>query len=173
MNRKVFAILLSIAIGFNLWSCSMSTKTDMQAEKEKIREAIDASIGWADTKDTAKLYGALAQDASFFIYHPDSASTVVGFEKFKAMVEGLFLSDAFKATGYDIRDLRINLSTSGDVAWYAAILDDRGEFNGRAYAWLNTRWTGVLEKRNDRWVIVQMHFSFASDAKADEKESEG
>jgi hypothetical protein len=29
---------------------------------------------------------------------------------------------------------------------------------------LNTRWTGVLEKREGKWLIVQMHFSFASDA---------
>jgi hypothetical protein len=28
--------------------------------------------------------------------------------------------------------------------------------------WENTRWTGVLEKRDGRWVIIQQHFSFAS-----------
>jgi ketosteroid isomerase-like protein len=145
----------------------------MQAQKEEIRKAIDTSIGWAADKNTESLYGAVAQDASFFIYHPDSASTIVGFDNFKKMVEGLFLSDAFKATGYDIRDLRINLSASGDVAWYSAILDDRSEFNGRPYAWVNTRWTGVLEKRNDRWVIVQMHFSFASDAGSGDEEAAG
>ena len=78
----------------------------------------------------------------------------------------------FKATGSDIRDLRVNLSKSGDVAWYSCILDDFGEFKGRPYAWKNTRWTGVLEKRDGRWVIVQMHFSFASDARENE-ESEG
>lgn len=27
----------------------------------------------------------------------------------------------------------------------------------------DTRWTGVLEKRDGQWLIVQMHFSFASD----------
>jgi hypothetical protein len=30
-------------------------------------------------------------------------------------------------------------------------------------SWENTRWTGVVEKRDGRWVIVQQHFSFASD----------
>jgi ketosteroid isomerase-like protein len=57
--------------------------------------------------------------------------------------------------------MRINISNSGDVAWYSAILDDFGEWNGKPTAWRNTRWTGVLEKRDERWVIVQMHFSFA------------
>ena len=74
------------------------------------------------------------------------------------------MDDTFKATGFDVRDMRVNLSRSGDVAWYSAILDDFGEFRGKAYSWVNTRWTGVLEKRDGNWVIVQMHFSFASDA---------
>jgi len=25
---------------------------------------------------------------------------------------------------------------------------------------LNVRWTGVLEKRDGRWLIMQMHFSY-------------
>ena len=29
--------------------------------------------------------------------------------------------------------------------------------------WKDTRWTGVLERRNGEWLIVQMHFSFAAD----------
>ena len=154
-------------------SCSMPSSSDIAAQKEDIRQAIDASIGWAMNKDTDKLFGSLAQDATFFIFHPDSASTIVGFDRFKEMTENLFLQESFRATGYDIRDLRINLSAGGDVAWYSAILDDFGEFNGRPYAWKNTRWTGVLEKRDGRWVIVQMHFSFASDAKSEDEDTSG
>jgi len=36
-----------------------------------------------------------------------------------------------------------------------SIIIYRGEENGR--------WTGVIEKRDGRWVVVQQHFSFASD----------
>ncbi len=38
----------------------------------------------------------------------------------------------------------------------------------------DARWTGVLEKRGGKWVIVQMHFSLASDkvrAEASPKET--
>jgi hypothetical protein len=63
----------------------------------------------------------------------------------------------------DVRDLRVNFSRSGDVAWWSATLDDLGEWDGRPTGWRDTRWTGVLEKRDGAWVIVQMHFSFAAD----------
>jgi ketosteroid isomerase-like protein len=67
------------------------------------------------------------------------------------------------AVSTDVRDLRISFARSGDVAWFSAILDDLGEWDGKPVGWKDTRWTGVLERRDGRWVIVQMHFSFASD----------
>jgi ketosteroid isomerase-like protein len=63
----------------------------------------------------------------------------------------------------EIRDLRIHVSRSGDVAWYSAMLDDLGEWDGKPVGARDIRWTGVLEKRDGRWVIVQMHGSVASD----------
>jgi len=49
------------------------------------------------------------------------------------------------------------------VAWFFCILDDINEWKGQPATWENTRWTGVLEKRDGRWVTVQQHFSFAND----------
>jgi hypothetical protein len=73
------------------------------------------------------------------------------------------MSPDFKATHYKIWDLRINLSRSSDVAWYSCMLEDCAEIKGEPGCWKDTRWTGVLEKREGKWVIVQMHFSFAAD----------
>jgi hypothetical protein len=132
--------------------------------KAEISQVIHKSIGWALTKDKDLLYRSVAKDSDFFIFHPDS-NTIVGFEAFRELVEGLFMHKDFKATDYAIRDLRINVSRSGETAWYAAVLDDFGEWQGRPTIWKDARWTGVLEKRDCDWVIVQMHFSFASDTK--------
>jgi hypothetical protein len=136
------------------------------ADRAQIEKVVRASIGWALAKDTALLYGCMAQDSSFFIFHPDSKSTIVGFEAFRAMAEKVFMSGRFKATDFAVKDLRITLSRGGDVAWYSALLDDHGEWDGRKTGWDDARWTGVLEKRAGKWVIAQMHFSLASDAVA-------
>jgi hypothetical protein len=32
------------------------------------------------------------------------------------------------------------------------------------------RWTGTLEKRDGKWVIVQMHFSFSTEQMTDKGE---
>ncbi|MBZ5587730.1 MAG: nuclear transport factor 2 family protein [Acidobacteriia bacterium] len=127
-----------------------------------IRKAIHASIGWALTKDRALLESVLSHDPAFFIFHPDSKTTVAGWEPMEKLF-GFWMDPRFKATGYEIRDLRINLSRSGDVSWFSAVLDDCGAWDGKPSCWKDTRWTGVLEKRDGAWVIVQMHFSFARD----------
>ncbi len=132
-------------------------------EQTEVEKCVHDSIGWALTKDLERLFSITAQDENFFIFHPDSRSTIVGFEAFKKMGKQTWLNDAFKATDYEIRDLRLNFSLSGNVAWYSCMLDDHAEWNGKKIGWDNCRWTGTLEKRDTGWVIVQMHFSFAKD----------
>ena len=170
MRRKMQPKVITVSSPFlDGGGGSNSEKTDVAAEKAKVAQVVHDSIEWVyPEKDRERMYATIAKDPSFFIFHPDSKSTIVGFDAFQAMVEKVFMNPTFKATGSDIRDLKINLSRSGEVAWFSAILDDYGESNGKPYAWMNTRWTGVLEKRDRKWLICQMHFSFASDAKADD-----
>ncbi len=138
------------------------------ADPATIREIttiIHDSTGWALTKDRARLESIIANDDDLFIFHPDSRSTVVGWDQFVPRFE-IWMDPRFAATHFDVRDLRVNLSRSGDVAWFSAILDDCGTWEGREFCWQDTRWTGVLERRDGAWVLVQMHFSFASDREA-------
>jgi hypothetical protein len=47
------------------------------------------------------------------------------------------------------------------VDWFSCLLDDLNTFKGEPAEWRDARWTGVVEKRDGRWVIVMQHFSFA------------
>ena len=59
-------------------------------------------------------------------------------------------------------DLNITLSQNHDVAWFYCKLNDYNTWKGEPANWENTRWTGVLEKRNGLWVMMQQHFSFVN-----------
>jgi len=136
--------------------------TERARDQAAVEQTIRDSIGWALTKDRPLLERIITHDADLFIFHPDSKSTVVGWDAF-AKNFSFWLDPRFKATSFDVRGLRISVSRSGDVSWFSAVLDDMGEWDGKPVGWKDTRWTGVLEKRGGKWVIVQMHFSFASD----------
>ena len=134
-----------------------------ETDRATVNQVINDAIGWALTKNKTRLFEIMAHDENFFIFHPDSKSTIIGFEAFRELAERAWMNDAFKATDFAIRDLRLHFADSGTVAWYACLLDDHGEWNGKPSGWDNCRWTGVVEKRAGYWVIVQMHFSFATD----------
>jgi ketosteroid isomerase-like protein len=75
----------------------------------------------------------------------------------------VFKNPEFKYSRHELTDLTITMSRSGDVAWFYCILDDMNTWAGQPANWENARWTGVLEKRDGRWQIVQQHFSFAAE----------
>jgi ketosteroid isomerase-like protein len=136
---------------------------NVEAEKTAVAKVVDASIGWFATKDLGLLESTLARGPELFIFHPDSKTTVRGYEELRKLIP-FWMSPDMTYLRHEIRDLAIHLSAAGDAAWYSAMLDDCAEVKGQpSCAWTDVRWTGVLEKRMGRWVIVQMHFSFASD----------
>ena len=158
--RKLLASAAVVAV---LMACIAGgqERVDRSKDKAVIEQMVRDSIGWALTKDRALAERVIAHDPDLFMFNPDSKSTT-GWEAFVKNFD-FWMDPRFKARSFDVRDLRLTFSRSGDVAWWSAILDDLGEWDGKPVGWKDTRWTGVLERRGGAWVIVQMHFSFASD----------
>lgn len=141
---------------------SMEEPGDKKAELAEIARVVDSCIGWVKEKDQALLFSCVAHDPNYVSVHP-SKRVVRGFKQFKANIS-FFMSPDFRYVRHEISDLAINLSKSGDVAWFYCVLDDMNEWKGKPANWEDTRWTGVLEKREGKWVIVQQHFSFPFDS---------
>jgi ketosteroid isomerase-like protein len=156
MKRIAFLIMVLIIASCNN---KKAEKTDYNEDLILIEQVINNSIGWAKNKDLKLLYSVIANDTAFREVHPDN-SVVKGISEFKK-AERFWMDPDFKAIRYEIRDLDIQISGSGTVAWWYCLLDDINEWKGQPANWENTRWTGVTEKRDGKWVIVQQHFSFA------------
>lgn len=162
MIKKVCITIVTVSLLIITNRCTNQIKrieVDRAGEIALIEKAIHGSIGWAKNKDFKLLYSIIANDSDYLEVDPNP-EIIRGFDEFKKN-EVFWGNPNFKAISYEIRDLKISVSKSGTVAWYYCILDDFNEWKGNPAEWRDTRWTGVLEKREGRWVIVQMHFSFA------------
>ena len=135
--------------------------SDKTNDEIEITKTLHDSFGWALTKDRALFESIFANYDDFFTYFPDS-STVVGWNEFEKYLDG-WMDPRNKAKGFDIRNLRIVISKTGEVAWFSAIVDDEGEFDGEPWGSKDIRWTGVLEKRGGSWKICQQHMSETKD----------
>jgi len=139
--------------GFNL------KKTGVEAEITKV---IYDSFGWGLTKDRERFESIFAKDEDFFTYYPNSTDTIVGWSQFEKLLDQ-WMDPRNKVIGFDIRDLRLVISRTGEVAWFSAVVDDEGEWDGKPWGSKGIRWTAVVEKRKGQWVIVQQHMSSAAD----------
>jgi len=156
--------LFFLSLSLLIISCSnnnLSKPSVRKADLGLIETTINEAISWAKNKDFTVSDRIIANDTNYLEVDPNPG-IVRGFKQFKKN-EAFFGDPDFKAIRYEIRDLKITISESGSVAWYYCVLDDINEWKGKPACWMNTRWTGVLEKRNGKWVIVQMHFSFAQE----------
>jgi ketosteroid isomerase-like protein len=133
---------------------------NQEAEKQKIAQVISSVIGWAKDKDLELFYGSIANDEDYISVTP-TKRIIKRFEDVKQNVP-FWMSPDFKYVRHELKDLEIKFARCGEVAWFFCILDDINTYKGEPATWENTRWTGVVEKRDGKWVVVSQHFSFAS-----------
>ncbi len=163
--KRIQALFLMAGIIITGNSCNQSSTIitsgfNPEPERQMVDKVVHNAICWAMTKDTAILFNTFVPDSTLFIFSPDSASTLTDFKEIRDLADNVWMTDHFKALECNIRDLRIQFSKNGDVAWYSCYLDDISEMDGQRSGWVNVRWTGVLEKRQGKWLIMQMHFSY-------------
>jgi len=130
-------------------------------ERAAIEKTINNCFGWAIEKDFDLFYNTIADDSAFISVTP-YAKVKFGVADVKAGA-GFWASPDFKAISHEIRDLHITFAKSGEVAWFFCYVDDFNTWKGEPANWENVRWTGVVEKRDGQWRIVQQHFSWPTE----------
>jgi len=134
---------------------------DREAEKREIARVVGSVIGWAKDKNLDLFYGSIANDEDYISVTPGKR-VIKRFEDVKTNVP-FWMSPDFQYVRHELKDLEITFARCGEVAWFYCVLDDINTYKGEPASWENARWTGVVEKRDGKWVVVQQHFSFASD----------
>jgi len=137
------------------------TAAQRAEDRIAVEQAINNVFGWAVNKDFDLFFATIGDDSEFISVTPYNR---VKFGVAEVKRDTAFWgSPDFRATRHEVHDLKIRFSRSGEVAWFYCLLDDINEWKGQPANWENVRWTGVLEKREGRWRVVQQHFSWPSE----------
>jgi len=152
MIRSLSPLVAALLMALAPPSDAAPPTTGRPGDRAVVEQTIRDSIGWALTKDRVRLERIIAHDPGLFMFNPESKPTI-GWDAFVKNFD-FWMDPRFKATGLDVRELRVTFSGSGTVAWWSAMVDDMAEWDGKPVGWKDTRWTGVLEKRDGEWVIV-------------------
>jgi hypothetical protein len=160
MIRKQLATISIVIFLILVFSNRLLSQEMTSPDSAIVKETIEQSIGWAIEKDFDTMYHLWAEN--MFHFWLFSNSRVIGLDNFKIYAQQWKDPD-FRGTRFEFKDLRIVFSHSGDVAWYSCFLDDCGSFKGKESCLKDVFQTGVLEKRNGKWVHVLMHGSYPVD----------
>jgi len=66
--------------------------------------------------------------------------------------------DMDQAESVDVKFRNMTYSASGNVAWISGHMNMEAKIDGQEI-FLPGRFTAVMEKRNDEWLIAQLHYS--------------
>ncbi|MBI5251679.1 MAG: nuclear transport factor 2 family protein [Desulfomonile tiedjei] len=155
------ALLILIAV-----STASAKGADPQTETE-VKAFLDNYALAYEKKDFAAITAMIAPDADVVFVDPGPKGRYVGPEQIKKSYENDFTQFKSLSTKYTW----ISVGAKGDLAWFTAesiSAVDMGEEKLNVPA----RWTGLLEKRQGKWVLIQSHFSVVEPEMEPEPEPE-
>lgn len=129
--------------------------------RTKVKEAINTFFEAMDRQDMELLEDALARDEQVVHIGTDAGERWNGWKALKKDTYRQFKDmTSFKV---EVRNQRIQVGPGGDTAWFAQDQDMRiGKSNGEVIRLYDARFTGVMEKRDGYWKMVQSHLSVPS-----------
>jgi ketosteroid isomerase-like protein len=166
-EKKAWFSLAVLSAGLMLATGCGSPPLDLKAEIAAVTAVIERNVVWFKDKDFDLLFGTYTPGPDLFMFQLDTASTIRGFEEFKKYSVGWRNPDVGYG-GHKFHELNVHLSQAGDAAWFEAILEDCSKRTDGPVRCFTTRVTGVLEKRADRWLLVQQHFSLPAEKIAED-----
>lgn len=129
----------------------------MNKDKEAVKSVIHQFFTALDEQDLQTMEYITAHDPGMVHIGTDTDEYWVGWDRLKEDTIRMF--EGLKSYQADIQDLRITLSQSGDVAWFTFILNTEVETEQETVQTENGRYSGVMEKRDGHWQLVQTHLS--------------
>ena len=137
--------------------CNQSESVDVEAEKANVKMVLDQFIQVMEQEDMELAEKIISHDKDMVSFGTDASERWVGWEAMKQSMEEQF--GAFDGTDLTAKDQVIHVNSTGNTAWFSGLMDWYTTAMGNPVELNNARYTGVLEKRDGNWVLVQMHFS--------------
>jgi uncharacterized protein (TIGR02246 family) len=134
---------------------SLQTQAAVQATLQQWKDAYSR-------RDVDGTLAVMAPDADVVGIGTGPDEWRVGPEAFKAQLERDFAQS--EALSVDVEPLVV--SAAGPVAWVAGRATVQAQVEGQELT-LAGRFTAVLEQREDRWLLVQTHFSLPAAEQAE------
>jgi len=155
---KKFTILVSISIILFFTSCTECDKEfNVSDETIAIEHLLENYIIANETQDFDLIEYIWSSEGDIILYGTDSHERLMGWSNIGKAVKSQFRQ--IEDTYISESDQYIKMNCTGNVAWFAETLDYNFMYKGEANKYEGLRFTGVVEKIDGEWKLVQAHLS--------------
>lgn len=153
---KKIPILFVVLTIMLVMSCQQAV--DIETEKTAIRAVLDNYITSVENEDM-ELYGKnVAHDAEMVNFGA-FGDPIVGWEALEKLISGQ--NEVLSQTKITASGVSIQIVPSGKFAWATSLWNFKAMMGENPVEW-PVRCSWVLEKRENRWVIIHFHKSIAA-----------
>lgn len=157
MNKLFILIIIGL---ISLSSCNMGYQdknVDLELEKESVALVLEKYVIANEKQDIDLVHEVWAEEPDIVVLGTNSDEKIIGWEQIKNTLQRQF--DSFDDTYISVRDQVININETGNTAWFSEIMNYNYIYQGEARQFEGIRFTGVLNKKDGEWFIVQSHIS--------------
>ncbi len=130
---------------------------DLEKEKDKVALVLEKYVLANEKQDIDLVHEIWASSPDIVVIGTNSDEKIIGWEAIKGVLQRQF--DSFEDTYISVHDQVIEMNETGNTAWFSEILNYNYIYQGDAVQYEGLRFTGVLERSNGEWFIVQSHMS--------------
>ncbi len=155
---KSLSMLFVLAGFLFISSCSNCDKDlNLKDETIAIENVLEKYIIANENQDFELTEEIWATNPDIILYGTDSDDRLMGWTNIRSAIKDQFsqITDTYISAS----DQFIKLNCTGNTAWFAETLNYNFVYKGEARSYEGLRFTGVMEKINGEWKIVQAHLS--------------
>lgn len=157
MKKFTFIILIGIFTA----GCSQVNQDkvtfDPAKEKEKVALVLEKYVIANEDQNLNLIKEVWAMNPEIVVFGTNSDEAIIGWDAIKNALQRQF--ESIEDTYISVRDQRIGINETGNTAWFSEFVNYNYIYKGKPVKYEGLRFTGVLEKINGDWFIVQSHMS--------------
>lgn len=148
-------LIITLPILCLFFSCT--PKIDSETEKSDVTEVVNRLYKSFEDKDIDLMSEVMAHDENMLSFGTSLSDIHNSWTEWRENHIAQF--EAFDKAKINSKNMNVYLSQNSNVAWFADVSDWTLTIDNENIQMKDIRITGVLEKRNNAWKIVQIHAS--------------
>ncbi len=157
--KKIIVILVMAVVASSCCNLENEKKEtfDSKMELENVALVLDKYVIANEKQDIDLVKEIWANNPHIVVFGTSGDDKFEGWAEINEVMQRQF--NSFEETYISVRDQVIELNETGNTAWFSEIVSYNYIYQGEPRQYEGLRFTGVLEKINGEWLIVQSHMS--------------